>query len=277
MDSNDIKITFGMIVFNAESILPENMLSLCVENVYPFAHEIIIVEGATKAINHYWDGNTDSFTLDGKSTDNTIDVIKGFPDPLKKIQLIESRGFWNGKTEMCNKYASLATGNYIWQLDSDEFWKHKDIHKIIDLLKKESPDAIHFMMNHFFGDFKHCIDERQDNKWGNSEPLKRIFKHIPGKSYWFRHEPPEYVCDGKLCNNGKVINKYETLKMGIKMQHYSYVSRTQAEFKDKFFGETNNLKEWIAFQTDKSTTAHGSIVYPFTEEYPDIIKNYYNL
>jgi len=272
-----MKITFGMIVFNSCSILPDNMLSLCIQNIYPFAHEIIIVEGATKSVNHYWDGNTTSLTKNGKSTDNTIEYIKMFSDPDHKIQLIESCGFWDGKTTMCNEYAKRATGDYIWQLDNDEFFHHQDIKTIISLLKNEKPDAIHFFANHFFGDFNHCIDERGDGIWGNDIPWRRIFRHIPNKSHWLSHEPPNYICNGIVCNEGKLINKYDTLKMGIKMYHYSYITKNQASFKDVFFNQSNNLKEWEQFQTNKNTTAHGSQVYLFEGSHPKIIKDYYEL
>ena len=253
------------------------MLSLCIQNIYLFAHEIIIVEGATRATTHYWDGNTQTLTSDGTSTDNTIQYIKNIPDPDNKIRLIESNGFWNGKTEMCNEYSQIATGDYIWQLDSDEFWKHDDIVKIVSMLENKSPYAMHFFANHFYGDFNHCIDERGDGMWGNDIPWKRIFKHIPKKSKWISHEPPSYMCNNVICNDADIIDKYQTLNAGIKIYHYSYVARSQAMFKDIFFNQSYNLKEWDEFQTSKNTLAHGSKVYKFEGEHPSIIKSYYNL
>ena len=70
-----MKITMMCIVFNVLDVLPKNMLELCVQNMYDNVDEIIIVEGATKATNHYFDGNTSLFTNDGRSKDGTIEYI----------------------------------------------------------------------------------------------------------------------------------------------------------------------------------------------------------
>jgi len=68
-----MKLSVGMIVFNAVSTLPKNMLSLCIENILPFAYEVLIIEGGTKASGgHPFDGYTGDFTKDGRSTDGTI-------------------------------------------------------------------------------------------------------------------------------------------------------------------------------------------------------------
>ena len=83
-----MKITFGMIVFNAEEVLPAGMLEACIRNVYDFAYEIIIVEGATRAINHYFDGDTLPFTNDGRSTDRTIEIIESLSDPEAQLNIL---------------------------------------------------------------------------------------------------------------------------------------------------------------------------------------------
>jgi cellulose synthase/poly-beta-1,6-N-acetylglucosamine synthase-like glycosyltransferase len=161
-----MKITFGCIVFNILETLPENMFEYCIQNIYEYAHEIIIVEGATKAISHYWDGDTSTFTSNGRSTDGTIEYLYKLQEKYPKIKIIIGDGFWNGKTEMCNAYASIATGDYIWQLDSDEFYHENDIIKIIRLLDLQNPDSVHFYANHFFGGFNYVIDERCSTSWG---------------------------------------------------------------------------------------------------------------
>jgi hypothetical protein len=270
-----MKITFGCIVFNILSTLPKDMFKYCIENVYDIAHEIIIVEGATLATSHYFDGDTLSFTKDGRSSDGTIEYLKELQKKYPKINLIIGDGFWNGKTEMCNEYAKISTGDYIWQLDSDEFYKKNDQIKIIHLLEYEKPDAVHFYANHFFGGFDYCMDERNSG-WGNNIPWMRIFKNIPGKSKWLSHEPPQYFCDGLICNDGKVIDRDKTLKMGIKMYHYSYVCENQIKFKDIFFRQKSNYQNyWNDFIINKNTMIWGSKVYKFDGVHPDIIKNNY--
>lgn len=271
-----MKITMMCIVFNVLDVLPKNMLELCVQNMYDNVDEIIIVEGATKATNHYFDGNTSLFTNDGRSKDGTIEYILELEKKYDKIKVIIGDGFWNGKTSMCNAASKISTGDYIWQVDSDEFYKKEDQIKILKLLEDEKPDSVHFFANHFFGGFDYCIDESCYNSWGNGIPWMRIFKNIPNKSQWISHEPPQYVCDGLICNDGKVISRETTLQMGIKMFHYSYVHENQIKFKDIFFCQTPNYQNyWNNFIRNKNTLVWGSKVNEFKSEHPEIIKNNY--
>ncbi len=271
-----VKITFGMIVFNAESTLPKGMLKACIENVYDIAHEIIIVEGATRAVTHYFDGDTSSFTNDGKSTDNTIEIIKSIADPKNKIKLIESKGFWNGKTEMCNEWAKIATGDYIWQLDSDEFFHQDEMIKIQKYLEINTPYAVYFNAYHFFGGIDYYIDEKSYPEWG-SGPWFRVFKNLPGKSYWKSHEHPIYVCDGIICNDALILNQTESTKLGIKMYHYSYVTYEQIKFKTLFYRNNVYPEAWNKFTENKIYKPLGSKAYKFDGEHPLIIKKLFNI
>lgn len=271
-----MKITFGMIVFNAERTLPEGMLKACIENVYDVAHEIIIVEGATKAVTHYFDGDTSSFTEDGKSTDSTLEILRSIPDPKNKIKIIESRGFWNGKTEMCNEWAKIATGDYVWQLDSDEFYHIHEIEKLIEYLRVNKPDAVYFNAFHFFGGFEYCIDERSFPDWG-SGPWFRLFRNEPGQSRWLSHEHPIYQCGNIVCNNANVMSQSETTNLGIKMYHYSYVTESQIDFKKKFYRNDVYPTAWEEFKKEKSYRPLGAQAYKFEGQHPDIIKKLFNI
>jgi len=272
-----IKISFETIVFNAVSTLPKGMLELCIKNVLPYAHEIFIIEGATKAADgHYWDGNTLPFTKDGRSTDGTIEVIsnleKQYPD---KIKVVIGNGFWPGKTSMFNSVE--PTGDFVWQLDSDEFYHQTDMEKLIGMLEAWQPHQVEFYANHFFGGFDYCIDEREHG-WGNDPPWRRIFKNIPGRSKWLRHEPPVYSVDGFPNERGFIIDREKTLQAGIKLFHYAYVQKSQIDFKTKFFNNDQYPILWEQFQKNKSTKIFGSNVYPFTGKHPKIIEeNFINI
>jgi len=269
-----MKISLFSIVFNVIETLPKNMFELNIKNMYDYVDEIIIVEGATKSRSKF-DGDTSTFTSNGRSNDGTIEMIKELEKTYDKIKVIIGNGFWNGKTSMCNAATNIATGDYIWQLDSDEFYKTEDILKIMKILEKQKPDAIHFYANHFFGGWDYCIDERDGKSWGNNIPWKRIFKHIPNKSSWISHEPPEYVCDGMICNNGNIIRREETLSLGIKIYHYSYVQYEQILFKSKFFRNNQYIPFWNQFKLDKKSLIFGSKVFNFTDNHPKIIKENY--
>lgn len=269
-----MKITAGMIVFNGEKFMPAGMLQAQLTQLYYLADEIIIVEGATKADGktHYHDGDATWCTEDGKSTDNTVKIIKEFPDPDKKITLVQNDSFWNGKTQMCNEWSTRTTGDYIWQVDADEFYHKHDIDKIKNILQKYDPTAVHFFANHFWGDFQHCIDETSPYTWGNNLPWQRIFKHVPG-SKWQRHEPPTYILpDGSDCNQLKIIPREEMLRVKIKMYHYSYVTPEQILFKSKFYNQDWTQQAYSEWKADKNGFVNGSKVTTFTGTHPEWVQ-----
>ena len=57
------KVTFGIIVLNGEPFT-----RYCLRALYPFAHEIIVVEGATVSASTI-------ATSDGHSTDDTLETL----------------------------------------------------------------------------------------------------------------------------------------------------------------------------------------------------------
>jgi hypothetical protein len=268
-----MKITVGGIVFNGVASLPDGMLEAWLSQIYKIGDEIIIVEGATKAISHYWDGDTSWATTDGSSTDNTIDVIKSFPDPEKKIKLIQANGFWNGKTHMTNEWAKHMTGDYIWMISTDEFYMEKDVEKIKNILETKRPDQIDFYANHFWGDFRNCVNENTGHGWANEIPWERIHRHVRG-ARWARHEPPLYLHpDGLLTCQKILINREETLKMGIKMYHYSFVSKKQIDFKQKFYKNDSYKALWKKWKEDHNTPLiHGDTTVSYNGEHPESIR-----
>jgi len=74
-----VRVTFGIIVLNGQPFLEYNLHAL-----YPFAHQIIVVEGATEAA-------ASLATADGHSTDGTLEVLRRFKaehDPDGKVVLV---------------------------------------------------------------------------------------------------------------------------------------------------------------------------------------------
>jgi hypothetical protein len=73
----------------------------------------------------------------------------------------------------------------------------------------------------------------------------------------------------------KIISKYETLKLKIKLDHYSYVIYDQVSFKSKFYNAPNKLKLFNEWQYDKNTKIFGCDVFPFKDKHSEIINKYY--
>lgn len=213
-----MKISFGMIVFNGDYVLKENL-----ETIYPFAHEIVISEGPVK---HY---QKQGFT---KSTDDTIDIIKSFPDPENKIRLIH--GPWPNKNAMCDAFLKPMTGDYIWHIDSDELYRPADMVKVIDYLEKNQQTcySMSFKLYSFYGGFK-----RQISGFEETFEVHRIKKIIPGKSRWVTHRPPTMIWPptGKKCKEMGHVDHNTTDKWGVRIFHYSFVFPTQVKAKTVYY------------------------------------------
>ena len=111
--TKDVKISFGIIVLNGEPFT-----KYCIRQLYPHAHEIIVVEGGSEKARH--------ICPEGRSNDGTLESLsymKDFEDPEDKITIVTKEGYWEGKDEQSQAYADRATGDYLWQVDIDEFYK----------------------------------------------------------------------------------------------------------------------------------------------------------
>ena len=218
----NIKIAFGMIVFDGDYVLSE-----CLKQVYPFASQILISEGPVS----YWQKQ-------GKitSTDNTNKILDEFPDPENKIKIIH--GQFSEKDEQCKAYMQYINDDidYIWNLDSDEVYKTEDLIKIINLLKQENPTSVGIRSCSFYGGFDNYLTGFELNR----DNFLRIFKYVKG-SNWLTHRPPtiQYPKDSNIIK--KHIDS-ETLynKLNVQMYHYSYV------FPDQVFKKIGYYKDSVS-------------------------------
>lgn len=231
-----IQITFGIIALNAQPFLERNLRAL-----YPFAHQIIVVEGATKAAKSL-------ARSDGHSSDGTLEMLQQFrkvSDPDQKLLVVSARdegyadGFWPEKNEMSQAYAKRITGNWLWQVDSDEFYLENDMSIVIQMLENHPELAsISFPYREFFGGFNSVLN----GVWHLyvQSRAHRLFRWGPG--YQYKNHRPPTVLDEKGVdlrdkewemspkNNGKLIYLF----------HYSYVLPKQAEQKVGYYSNV----EW---------------------------------
>jgi hypothetical protein len=228
------KITFGIIVLNGEPFT-----RYCLRSIYPYAYEIIVVEG----------GHEDAksvCTPDGHSVDGTLETLYRFKkeeDIENKVTIITRNGFWpkkdefgNDRTPQSRAYAERASGDYLWQVDIDEFYKECDMVRIMEMLNKNpSITAISFKQKSFWGDINYISDavylRRNVGGW------HRIFRW--GKNYkYLTHEPPTIIDENGIELRTKHWIKGETMaKKDIFMYHYCLLFPWQVEQKVKLYKE----------------------------------------
>lgn len=230
------RITFGMIVLNGMPFIPYNLRAL-----YPFSHQIIVVEGAAPAAKS-------NATPDGHSTDGTFEELRRFKteeDPDEKLLIVTAEdeghpdGFWPGeKDEMSQAYARRATGDWLWQVDSDEFYLAEDMRKICQMLTDDPTiSAMTFDQITFFGSPDYWVDG-----WylrNGARYFHRLFRW--GSDYTYAtHRPPTVLDETCVDTRSKHwVTGRQTAKMGLHMYHYSLLFPFQVADKCRYYDHTD--------------------------------------
>ena len=240
------RITFGIIVLNGEPFT-----RYCLRSLYPFAHEIIVVEG----------GHSDTrsvCTPDGHSVDGTLESLHRFKreeDPDNKVQIITREGFWPRKDELgrdrtpqSRAYAERATGDYLWQVDIDEFYRPSDMEKIIQMLADDpSISAVSFKTFTFWGRPDYVADGWILRR--GADEFHRLFKWGPGYRY-VTHEPPTVVNEkSEDLRDIHWVRGKSLAARGISMYHYALLFPWQVRQKVKVYEheklrDTPEIVEW---------------------------------
>jgi len=84
--------------------------------------------------------NVEHIIIDGLSTDGTINIIKSYGDKISKFISESDKGIYDAM----NKGISLATGDVIGILNSDDFYMDEFvIEKVVKIFKKENVDSVY--------------------------------------------------------------------------------------------------------------------------------------
>lgn len=212
----------------------------CVEAIYSFAFQIIVVEGAVPKASSI-------ATSDGHSTDGTLSILKRIKkdhDPEKKVTVVTAEqeghpdGFWTGeKDEMSRVFAKRASGDYIWQVDIDEFYHPEDLAMIRRMLsEKPSINGISFCWVNFWGGFEYVVDGwAYRNIMRNIGGSRRVFKWGGGYQYT-SHRPPTVIDrDGRDISTFNWVGHKQSSELGLYCYHYGMVFPKQANQKSAYY------------------------------------------
>tara|TARA_R110002153_G_scaffold122867_1_gene268864 strand:- start:87 stop:977 length:891 start_codon:yes stop_codon:yes gene_type:complete len=219
-----MKIAFGMIVFEGDYVLQQ-----CLEQVYPFAEQILIAEGPVS----YWQRQGRTTSLD-----DTNKILDEFPDPDNKIKIVH--GQFSEKDDQCKSYMDNINDDidYIWNLDSDEVYKTEDLEKIVKFLEEEKPSSVGVRSCSFYGGFTDYLTGFELNR----DNFLRIFRYTKS-STWQTHRPPtiQYP-EGSNIVRCHIDSNELWDKLGVQMYHYSYT------FPDQVFKKVNYYKDSVSRQ-----------------------------
>jgi hypothetical protein len=253
-------ITFGMIVLNGEPFVRYNLRAL-----YAFAHQIIVVEGACPSASGV-------ATPNGHSRDSTLKTLRCFQveeDPEHKVIVVTAEdqghqdGFWNEKDEMSQAYASLATGNYLWQVDCDEFYRSEDMAAVIAILANDPTlTAITFRTVTFWGGLEFATDSFVFRR--GERDFHRLFAWKPGFTY-STHRPPTVLDEMGVDLRGlHWVNAGQLARRGIYLYHYALLFPKQVVEKCTYytrldserFREANHWAQRSYFQLQEPFRVH---------------------
>ena len=252
------RITFGIIVLNGEPFT-----RYCLRSLYPFAHQIVVVEGGhedTRAVA----------TSDGHSIDGTVEALRCFKaeeDPLDKVEIVTRNGFWpktdefgRHRTAQSRAYAERATGDYLWQVDIDEFYRPEDLQAVIAMLAEHREvSAVSFRTRSFFGALRY-VAESWDHLDG-SRDFNRLFRWGPGYEY-VMHEPPTVVDDrGRNLRTLHWVRAEEMARRGVYLYHYEALIPWQVEQKVRIYQDEK--PEWCAGLVDWAENSYFRLGHPY--------------
>ena len=171
-----MKISLITVTYNSEKYL-----SQCIESVQSQTHK-----------------NIEHIIVDGRSTDNTVSIIKSYESVISRWISEPDKGMYDA----INKGIAMATGEVIGLLNSDDMLYSDDvIEKIVKTFEDKNVDSI-------YGDLQY-VDQ---------EITSRVFRTWKGKTYdrnlfkmgWMPGHPTFYIKKELIDKYGGYENHYFT-------------------------------------------------------------------
>jgi glycosyltransferase involved in cell wall biosynthesis len=216
----------GTIVLDGMPFVPYTLRAL-----YPHVEQIVVVEGAAP-------GARGIAGLDGHSRDGTLEELRRFAaeeDPEGKLTVVTAEdeghpdGFWPGeKVEQSRAYARRADGDYLWQVDVDEFYLPADLARVRELLTVDPGiTADGWYLRRGGADFH------------------RLFKWGDGYTYEAHRPPTVLDAAGRDLRTLRWLDGRATARLGIVMRHYSLLFPKQVREKVEYYANWGLFKDMV--------------------------------
>jgi hypothetical protein len=170
---------------------------------------------------------------------------------------------------MSQAYAQRAKGDYLWQVDIDEFYHPEDMRLVIQMVAGvREITAVSFQQITFWGGFDFVADGWYLKR--GAEIYHRLFKWQPGYRY-VSHRPPTVQDQaGRDLRKIKWIDGYELAARNIYLYHYSLLLPKQVNEKSSYYGaaawaERPYAQKWaedVFFRLRRPYRVHNVYQYP---------------
>ncbi len=202
----------------------------CLRSLYTFAHEIIVVEGGSRYAAEFC-------TPDGHSTDGTLAALREFKateDPDDKLKIVTRDSFWDEKKQQSQAYAERATGDWLWQVDIDEFYRPEGLQRVGQMLAAAPEiEAVSFPTITFWARPEYEVDGLALRAGG--QEFHRLFKWGPGFRY-VAHRPPTVVnTQGLNLRQGCWLRGGEMRRHDVYLYHYALMFPRQVRQKVGYY------------------------------------------
>jgi len=257
------KIGVVTICLNEDNFIYSSITSLL---DHPNIAKIAVVEGLVEQNEH-------TANKDGLSADETklrvLDAM--FKDEAGKV-IYDRYGYAGNKSELRNRGLELVGKDmdYILVVDGDEVWKHEDLDKLVEYIKKNPETSlVWFKLLHFWkSPQKIAVGGQWDAK------LFRFFKYSDKTLHWARHET---VVVNKNDIGVDILGDEEYLE-DVVCYHYGYM-KPQERVKEKLLyykkRDTNldvvdTFSDWKDGDPTQPTHGGGTVSH-FDGTHPDAV------
>lgn len=255
-----MKFATHILLFGQEKWVLRNL-----ENVYPHVDKIYASYSPVP-----WLYNRNA-RIDYKNTFD-LDLIRNSKF-IDKIEIIE--GVWDTDEAQRNSCAEAAFRdgmNYLFTIDADEFYFHKDLEKIKEQIVN-NPDHDYYKAYWicFWKNFSHClIDQNNSIHIGTPEICINLKKdvrfnrcRIPNKSDWFM-----IPLENGVCYHGSYVLTDDEVWKKINTWGHAHQFNTKEWFEQKWLNWNKDSKNLHPI----SPSAWSQAV-EFKGELPEVIKN----
>lgn len=181
--------------------------------------------------------------VDDGSTDNSVDIVRGFVEKDSRIKLFHTERASGSPTEPRNIGIQHATGRYIAFLDCDDVWLPTKLEKQLPLFEHEKTAVV-------FSYYEKMTEEGKRNN--------RIIKSPDKVSY-------NFLLQGNCIGN--LTGVYDTHKVGKvfqkKIRHEDYVMWLSV-LKNGWIAENTNSREAVYREQKGSTSGNKFVVFKWT-------------